>query len=87
MLLVMTLHSHTHNLTQNLSHRKNIHLISSVIVETLHLFVTKYIANVNLFCVLGLKCSLFLTFFGEEHSSYISLFAEQPEEKRMWCFL
>lgn len=63
MVLVMTLHSHTGSLTQNVSHGINLHLISSVNVETHHLFVTKYIANatVNLFCVLGLKCSLFLT--------------------------
>lgn len=57
-----------------------------------HLFVTKYIANapVNLFCVLGLKCSLFLnwlwwrTFF---HQPVCRAMAEQPEEKRMWCSL
>lgn len=63
MVLVMTVHSHIGSLTQNVSYKRNLYLISSANVETHHLFVAKYIANatVNLFCVLGLKCSLFST--------------------------
>lgn len=63
MVLVMTLHSHIGSLTQNVSHGRNLYLVSSVNLETHHFFVTKYRANatVSLFCVLGLKCSFFLT--------------------------
>lgn len=63
MVLVMTLHSHIGSLTQNVSHGRNLYLVSSVNLETHHFFVTKYRANatVRLFCVLGLKCSFFLT--------------------------